>query len=308
MLSALNLHSELVAADKAKKGSEYFCPECKDAVILKKGRRVIPHFSHKPNSMCNYGKGESPGHKTAKYLLYRSLNSRDAVDAYMEYQVVVDGVAQRSDVLCIRRGKKFIFEIQRRKSDVSEVCRRAKLYSRVGSQMWICLFDFSRIINQNSSSNDKICRIVDNYLATDFEIWLNGINYKKGYWVFDIGSNSFWFFNLVDKFSHVPLSEFYKDGELFQTGGYEKRLKRLKHLIAFGPFCIDMLSVDYFYRKEFKTPNFYWPRSYISKFVLNPNVVSSNICKYPNFILPEKRNGGPGRTRTCNQSVMSRQL
>jgi hypothetical protein len=58
----------------ASKKKEYICPECNSDVILKHGEIRRTHFSHKPDSNCNYYKGESKGgessiHKNSKYIM-----------------------------------------------------------------------------------------------------------------------------------------------------------------------------------------------------------------------------------------------
>ena len=50
----------------AERGKHYFCPACRDAVILRKGEIKTAHFAHKASETCNQ---ETILHKTSKQLI-----------------------------------------------------------------------------------------------------------------------------------------------------------------------------------------------------------------------------------------------
>lgn len=62
----------------ASKKSKYYCPDCGEDLIFKKGSIVIPHFSHKSNSKCTYydHPNESQIHKDAKNKLAQWLKDK----------------------------------------------------------------------------------------------------------------------------------------------------------------------------------------------------------------------------------------
>lgn len=64
----------------AKKRKHYFCPACKDTVILRKGEIKKPHFAHKASETCNQ---ETILHKTAKQLIVDAISDwkTDKIDA-----------------------------------------------------------------------------------------------------------------------------------------------------------------------------------------------------------------------------------
>lgn len=60
-----------LAPELEKSEVKYFCPECDNVVIFKKGKIKIAHFSHKVKANCsNY---ESLDHYEAKYMLYKKF-------------------------------------------------------------------------------------------------------------------------------------------------------------------------------------------------------------------------------------------
>ena len=48
----LNLSEELLAWGVSKVDGPFACPECRSAVIEKKGDRIVHHFAHAPGSSC----------------------------------------------------------------------------------------------------------------------------------------------------------------------------------------------------------------------------------------------------------------
>ena len=68
---AENKNGNIIHINNASKGESYFCPDCKDALIFKKGNIRQKHFSHKNiSSNCT---GEGYLHKTFKKMLLEYL-------------------------------------------------------------------------------------------------------------------------------------------------------------------------------------------------------------------------------------------
>lgn len=74
---ALDDQKQLVQAEDAKRESEYHCLECKEIMILKRGKIIRPHFSHKAdnNKSCSNSEGESYQHNFSKYKLKELLEN-----------------------------------------------------------------------------------------------------------------------------------------------------------------------------------------------------------------------------------------
>ncbi len=65
-----NSEGELVSPSDAEKNKEYFCPTCKEKLILRKGDIKIPHYSHNNNTNCS---NETILHKIAKGLIIQAI-------------------------------------------------------------------------------------------------------------------------------------------------------------------------------------------------------------------------------------------
>ena len=71
-------NNKYVFPQNASKKRKYYCPDCNEDLIFKKGQIVIPHFSHKSNSRCTYydHPSESQIHKDAKSKLAQWLKDK----------------------------------------------------------------------------------------------------------------------------------------------------------------------------------------------------------------------------------------
>ena len=68
-------NNNYIFPQNASKKRKYYCPDCGEDLIFKKGSIVIPYFSHKSNSKCTYydHPNESQIHKDAKNKLAQWL-------------------------------------------------------------------------------------------------------------------------------------------------------------------------------------------------------------------------------------------
>lgn len=68
MLSAYNQSGgEVLAEEVELSGGPFYCPACREQLILKKGRKVVAHCAHWPDADCEYtNEGESEEHRLAK--------------------------------------------------------------------------------------------------------------------------------------------------------------------------------------------------------------------------------------------------
>lgn len=67
MFVALDDNGDRLHAWDAGRDQRCTCPECQTDVVVKRGRIVVPHFAHRPDSGCVYGIGESERHHEMKW-------------------------------------------------------------------------------------------------------------------------------------------------------------------------------------------------------------------------------------------------
>ena len=66
MLSACNQYSDVLATEVQQEDGPFYCPACRERVIVKKGWVKAPHFAHLPDADCSsIGEGESDEHQLA---------------------------------------------------------------------------------------------------------------------------------------------------------------------------------------------------------------------------------------------------
>lgn len=107
MLVALLGDDRVEATRRLAHRQDYLCRHCRNPVVLhaRIGGWVIPHFKHKPDSSCSYGKGETPEHRAVKALLRDHYRDKG-------YEVLVehDLPPRRADVFV--PGLRVAFEVE----------------------------------------------------------------------------------------------------------------------------------------------------------------------------------------------------
>ncbi|OKP02592.1 competence protein CoiA [Xenorhabdus eapokensis] len=198
MLTALQNDKIIIARDAQKPG-EFICPECRQLVILKKGKKVIHHFAHKSPVTCAYGEGETLAHQEAKLELFDVLMADDTVT---EVELEKSFGTVRADVYARIDGRRVVFEVQRSSIDIDTLAKRTTEYSQRGIS--ICWLLLPRDDVYGSRITPK-----------NWEKWIHASNLGEVY--FWLGDG----YVLPVKFStfylDVPLTDF--------GGGYSKRSK-----------------------------------------------------------------------------------
>lgn len=128
MLSAYDQRGTLVIAwDVNREHGPFFCPECRERVVVKKGSCVIHHFAHLPSSVCAYGVGESEEHRKANYQIYKALRQHPGVTKLAVERPLGE---VRPDVSFCWEGKDYVaIEIQISEASPDEISRRTSLYT-----------------------------------------------------------------------------------------------------------------------------------------------------------------------------------
>jgi competence protein CoiA len=114
----------------------FFCPECKEKVIMKIGKKRIPHFSHRKGSECpeRYER-ESEYHISGKVLLFHWLKKKGLNPILEPYY---PEISQRPDIGVHYKGVHYALEYQC--SSISEelFINRTKAYFQAGIvPIWI---------------------------------------------------------------------------------------------------------------------------------------------------------------------------
>lgn len=125
-----------VEIKKYKAGFQFYCPACKELVMIKAGKKTIPHFAHYPKSKCPGARGgEGPYHEKGKLLLYQWLQSQ-YLD--VELEPYLKEIKQQPDLLLIINNKRIAIEYQCARIPIGDIQRRNDGYKQAGIiPIWI---------------------------------------------------------------------------------------------------------------------------------------------------------------------------
>ena len=110
-----------------KQVNQFYCPQCKEPLLLKVGAIKIPHFAHLKHSYCDslFSEGESTAHLTGKQQLF-SLFSKLQLSVILE--PYLPHIQQRPDLLVTKGDKQYAIEFQCSKIATSLFERRTNGY------------------------------------------------------------------------------------------------------------------------------------------------------------------------------------
>lgn len=259
------LGSERVDAAVSIRRPDYYCPECNGLVVLHHGRIVIAHFKHKPPTNCAWAKGETKAHLEAKRLVFAALSGR-GLKAQIECIIPAMPGDRRADVMVRSpKGRQIAVELQHTSIGVDEIERRAFSYAKAGiTQIWIPFIPSSVWRDGKRAPGGWF---VEKYAARPFERWIHGLNRKRGMWMYDPGSKSFWLGTLVDHELYIEETSWFEDGDEHYGGGFYRTSKRFKELTLIGPYSVDALLIERFHRSYFSTSQYKWPAGRIAHLI-----------------------------------------
>lgn len=261
-----------IIAAIAERGPEYRCPSCNGMLVLRKGRKVVHHFAHKPPTSCSWAKGETQAHLEAKQHVAGALSQR-GIRAELEYTVDTLPGDRRADVMAWSpSGRMIAFELQHTPLGRDEIERRAYSYSRADiAQVWIPFI-------RGSVWKDGVPTAggwrVERYSPRDFERWVHGFNMKNGMWMYDTRDKSFWLGRLSGHQVYVPETTWYSEnGEENYGGGFSKYSKRHKELSLSGPYDASELKIKIIARKAYSKNGYNWPPAFWHTLSRIPQVI-----------------------------------
>lgn len=131
---ALLSHEQINQLKKRK--HRFYCPVCKNKLIIKAGPMVIPHFAHSSLHDCpNRSSGEGIYHERGKLDLFSWLTSQ-GYNVKLEYYL--SSIKQRADLLINVGNKQVAIEYQCATIPLKEILKRTKGYQSAGIiPIWI---------------------------------------------------------------------------------------------------------------------------------------------------------------------------
>ncbi|SIS56990.1 competence protein CoiA [Phaeovulum vinaykumarii] len=256
-----------IDAFTAQKGPTYSCPECRGEVVLKKGRKVVHHFAHKPPTTCTWATGETRAHMEAKAIVADALKTR-GLRVELEYVVNTLPGDRRADVMAWSpNGQLIAFELQHTPIGIDEIERRASSYASANiAQIWIPFLS-PKVWDEGYPHNGGW--FVQRYTPRSFERWVHGLNGKNGMWMYDPKEQEFWLGRLASHQQYInETSWFSEGGEENFAGGYYKYSKRFRELTLNGPHKATDLRIAVSTRKAFSTAGYNWPAARIANLTL----------------------------------------
>lgn len=171
MLSAWNQSREEVLAEEVElSDGPFYCPACREQLILKQGRKVVAHFAHWPDADCEYtNEGESEEHRLAKREIRQALLQVPGVtDIRLERYLR----EVRPDVSFVVNGQLVAIEIQLSQLSLKKIEGRTKSYARKNiAVLWMPLFSMELLEAR--------------YAPRDWERYLHRMYYGKVYYWFE---------------------------------------------------------------------------------------------------------------------------
>ncbi len=251
------LNGTRIEAAEAERGPEYFCPNCRGVVTLKKGKLVTHHFAHKPPTDCSWASGETQRHLTAKKMLRDGLRAR-GLRAEVEVEILSTGGDRRADVVAWSSDGKtqIAFEIQHQPILFDAIEARTKAYIAAGVPViWIGL-----IGEKVWDASEPIAggHIVRRYSVRPWERWAH--TYGIGSLWFMDEDGDLWRGTLNKHEIYVESTSWYSQGgEEQSAGGYTRVSKRWKELRLFGPYSIEKVKFEFQHRKPWATKHYSVP-------------------------------------------------
>lgn len=122
--------------EQTRQEQPFYCPICKEQVIMKAGPKLIPHFAHRSDVRCpSQEGGEGSYHEKGKLLLYEWLGKQNGKVTLEKY---LPDINQRPDLLLETKEKKIAIEFQCARIPGTVIQKRNQGYKKAGFHpIWI---------------------------------------------------------------------------------------------------------------------------------------------------------------------------
>lgn len=146
MRFAVDANARRVCIDDVEKGQTFYCQECGEKLVQRRGEIKAHHFAHYPNTKCvdNWQYDESEWH----YLM-QSLFPNDCQEIVME----LDGKKHRADVFI--KDRQLVVEFQGDRIRQTEFSKRNEFFRKLGYKV-VWLFDESIPFENESIDNYEL--------------------------------------------------------------------------------------------------------------------------------------------------------
>lgn len=148
----------------------FYCPICKDKVIIKAGTKTIAHFAHQRAAIClSQERGEGEYHEKGKLLMYKWLVLQ-GIEA--ELEVYFPSIKQRADILVKIGSKRIAIEYQCARIPIQDVFNRTMGYLQEGIQpIWIIGGNhFTRTGNKQLKANPFLLQFFHRFTSNRFPV------------------------------------------------------------------------------------------------------------------------------------------
>lgn len=261
-------NGERVDADLAKRSFAYRCPVCRDPVILRRGRKVVAHFAHKPKAACTARTGETRAHLEAKRVLLDALRAR-GLRVEAEYATIEIAEDRRADIMAWAPGSgaPVAIELQHSRISLPELERRAQSFARNGiAQLWVPFLAPGIFENAEPIAPDTLK--IDRYPVQLHVLWMYGMAGRDGLWMYQPGERAFWHATFTDHMLMSKEALWYEMGAVkrYHQGG-ARRSRRFRTLYLRGPWPAEGLRLTLFHREADQSEWFNWPEARLATFV-----------------------------------------
>lgn len=263
-----DLNGSRIDADMARRSGAYRCPVCKDEVILRRGRKVVAHFAHRPRASCIARTGETRAHLEAKRVLLDALRAR-GLQVEAEYATTEVAEDRRADIMVWSPSSKtpVAIELQHSRINVPDLEKRARSFVRSGiAQLWVPFLD-PGILDAADQIAPDILK-VDRYPIQLHVLWMYGMVGEDGLWMYQPRARAFWRATLTDHMLMSKEALWYEMGAVkrYRQGG-TRRSRRFRTLYLQGPWPADALRLNLFHRSADSSEWFNWPEGRLATFV-----------------------------------------
>ncbi len=248
MLTALSRNPErkVIAHCTEKSEGPFFCPECGDELLIRKGKIRVHHFAHIPPTNCIYGSGESQAHLKCKVEIFDALKNDSRIDK-LELERRLDGV--RPDISFRVDGCHYVaIEVQISDLSLDDIERRTKRYKELKVNVcWIL------------QMNDEIWG--ERFAPRVWEKWAHLLYFGRVYyWT---GGTKVIPAHFDEHMLEVPHTSWHVEGGEERTaGGYYRVSKKYKEARIHDP--IDLIQdFDAVQRDRFSTSKLDVPAAWV---------------------------------------------